>query len=388
MFVQTVTRQEGPSCLCCYAVISALNDSEEHVLTNAVGGRLKVRGLVCRACNDRTGHSWDAELADQLHSLALLIGVDRERGETPAMTVTTTSGEQLRATANGGTSISKPAFTVEETEAGLNLHITARSLTEARRMVRQAHAKYPGFDINATLAKLRMQWSEPQGLIQYRFQIGGAGASRSIVKSAAVYAVHRGLSREAVAPAIAFLRDPYQEPAPLGWYQDADVLVGRSEGVPVNCVGVHANPETGLVLGYVEFFGIHRAVVELGRDYRGEDLRSVYGFDPRSATPLDLAIEMPFDADELRAIFNYERIPPGAMERAVAAVLPNALKRQVLADQERVIGQAVAFGFANCGAQPGDELTDEQTARLPALTTDYLKPWLMLQIARGRRRSR
>ena len=68
-------------CVLCDGVISEKNMTAEHIIPNAIGGRKKVSGFICRDCNNRTGTEWDAKLVDQrlLHFLSLT--VNRQRGE-------------------------------------------------------------------------------------------------------------------------------------------------------------------------------------------------------------------------------------------------------------------------------------------------------------------
>ncbi|MHB8283502.1 MAG: HNH endonuclease [Caulobacteraceae bacterium] len=374
-----------PTCLLCTALITDDNDSAEHVLTNAVGGRLKVRGLVCKPCNDRTGHDWDAVLADQLHALCLLIGVARERGETPPLTVKTTTGQVLKLTAADGLHLPKPSYEEVQTEAGVQIRLSARTMAEARRMIEGAKAKYPQIDVEASLAQAQQQWSAPDGYMHHSFYVGGFQAGRSIVKSAMVFAVHAGVSPDSLGSALDFLRDTADVTPPIGWYYATDVVAGRPPKTPLTCVGVHGNSQTGLVLGYVEYFGFHRAIVELGRDYAGPEVRASYGFDPRTGEEVELDVILPFDADELAAIFEYQRIPEGSQEAALREVLPQALARQVESEQERVFGSAVRYALERTGLKPGDEITPEYAQQIAADVTQYVTPWIAHRLAQQRR---
>ncbi len=47
-------------CAYCGRGIAATDDSEEHVIPAAIGGRRTVRGLLYGLCNNRAGHTWDA----------------------------------------------------------------------------------------------------------------------------------------------------------------------------------------------------------------------------------------------------------------------------------------------------------------------------------------
>ena len=50
-------------CALCEAPFDEANDSREHVIPNAIGGRKAVRDFICRQCNNTTGAYWDNELA-------------------------------------------------------------------------------------------------------------------------------------------------------------------------------------------------------------------------------------------------------------------------------------------------------------------------------------
>jgi hypothetical protein len=65
-------------CAICHCDLTKGRDSSEHVIPNAIGGRLKVRGFLCVECNSETGTKWDAVLAKQLNALCILLGVERE----------------------------------------------------------------------------------------------------------------------------------------------------------------------------------------------------------------------------------------------------------------------------------------------------------------------
>jgi hypothetical protein len=88
-------------CVLCESTITEETDSEEHLIPNAIGGRKKVSGFLCRKCNSTAGDSWYAELARQLLPLCLLMDVSRERGDPPSLRVETTAGERLTIGPNG-----------------------------------------------------------------------------------------------------------------------------------------------------------------------------------------------------------------------------------------------------------------------------------------------
>ena len=373
------TRQR---CVICDDIISADNDSKEHVLTEAIGGRLKVKGFICRRCNNNAGRTWDAQLASQLHPLSLMFGVERQRGSTPGLGITTTAGEELVINADGPFTLANPSFSKEAGPEGVKIQIVARSMDEAKRMLAGVKRKYPTVDVDQILADAQMSTSYPKGLVHHRLEFGGEVSGRSVVKSVLAMAHHAGVPATACRDALDYLRNSSAAPC-FGYYQATDLVLDRPPEVPLNCVSVEANPDTGLILGYAEYFGVHRIVVCLGRRYEGSRVQACYAVDPRTGTQLDLSIRLGFTEAEIAAIYDYKMIPDGAIQEAFARVMPAAIKAQFEEERNRVTSEAVEYAFANCGAKPGEVLTEDHVKKLSRLATERLTPFILHNLARS-----
>lgn len=140
-------------CALCDIPINAENDLKEHLISNAVGGRWKMPGVLCIACNSKAGDSWDATLAKQLNPLSLLFGITRERGEPPSQDFKTVGGQELRLHANGAAQPSRPTYQERPTEDGAHIQLVARDLSEAKRMLKGVARKYPQIDPVVLLAQ-------------------------------------------------------------------------------------------------------------------------------------------------------------------------------------------------------------------------------------------
>ena len=65
-------------------------------------------------------------------------------------------------------------------------------------------------------------------------------------------------------------------------------------------------------MGYVEYFGIHRAVVCLGREYVGDRLKAVYALDPRTGADRGKSRCASISTSrDVQAIFDYGRDDAG-----------------------------------------------------------------------------
>jgi hypothetical protein len=363
-------------CVRCGVPITEANDSREHVIPNAIGGRLKTRGFICGDCNNAAGETWDAALAEQLNPLCLFFGIVRERGTPPTRLIETTAGERLLVQPGGGFLPAKPTYQELASESGTQVQIVARTMREAKKMLKGVKRKFPSVDTEAMLKAASPSRSYPEGMVRIDSNVGGEVAGRSIVKSAVAIAHHAGVSVEACDIALGYLRESHATPC-FGFYYEKDLTTGRPAGVPLHCVAVSGNPETGLLLGYVEYFGAHRIVVCLSESYGGPPIAHAYGLDPMTGQEVALAVQLPFTREDIQAIYNYEKIPPGSVAQAYSEVIPTGMRQQHQREQEQVIADAVQYAFANCGAKKGELLTNEHLAKLPGLITQRMMPFIL-----------
>ncbi|MGO9985691.1 MAG: HNH endonuclease [Rhodomicrobium sp.] len=368
------------SCAICEEEITAQNDSNEHVILGALGGRLEVSGFICRRCNNTSGNKWDAALASQLHPLIILFGVKRQKGTTPALPIITTAGENLIMNPTGGFNVT-PSHSEEITPEGTKLHIAARSQKELKRMLRGFKRKYPKLDIDRALTEAKDTKTYPKGMVQLQNELGGEASGRSIVKSVLALTHHAGISINLCGDALHYLRDSASPPS-FGYNYASDLVGNRPTSVPLHCVSVEANPRTGLILGYAEYFAIHRVVVCLGRGYTGNPINMTYAIDPRSGERLNLTIRLGFCESEIEAIYDYQMMRDGAIEEIFDKLMPSVMERQFEREKDRAIKEAVRHAFANCGAQLGEILTEEQKKKLPGLVWESLKPFLLHHMVR------
>lgn len=68
-------------CYICGEELTKENASVEHIIPNAIGGKLKSKELICKKCNSKLGHSMDKELAEQLDFFSNFLNINRDRGK-------------------------------------------------------------------------------------------------------------------------------------------------------------------------------------------------------------------------------------------------------------------------------------------------------------------
>lgn len=374
-------------CALCDRLIDESTDSKEHLVLNAVGGRRTVRGVLCVTCNSSAGESWDAELARQLNPLSLLFGIRRgDGGSIPSEKVETSAGNALRLHHDGSMSPAEPTYQEQRIgERVVSVQIVARTLREARRMLRGVKKKYPKVELDELLKTVQMQSAYPNDAIKLSLSFGGEVAGRSLVKSVLCMAVANGVDPKVCKNARDYLRSQDAQPG-FGYYYARDLVADRPDAVPLHCIAVSNRATDGQLLGYVEFFGARRVIVCLADRYEGPDIHCSYAINPLSGQELRMDVDLDLSRQEIAAMYAYERIPEGSIEAAFSQVLPIALRISHERERNRVLSEAAEYAFKNCGAAEGDAMTAAHADTMTRLFLEKLEPYLRIRVASAAKR--
>lgn len=343
-------------CALCSQTITTFNDSEEHIIPQAIGGgRSTVQGFLCRECNNRSGRDWDAVLAKEVAPWSLLFGIKRNRGSLPAQEFQTLHGSSIKARTDGLQTPATP--TVEETEQGYD--VTAPSLKVARQILEGLKAKHPEqpWDVEQILANAK-RMAPFTDMMKIEMQFSDAHAGRSIVKSALALAYHAGITPDSCELACEFLRHDNGTPC-FDHYYGPDLVTNCKSRVPIHLVHIRGNPAQGTLMAYIEVFSLYRTVACLSRRYAGPELvrthavNPVTGQDIRAEINWHVALESPLPSPT-RA--DYQRL----VENVWIPTLEAARKKWGKRTSEYEIESAYKTALQNAGKKEGDPMTEEE----------------------------
>jgi len=106
-------------CALCGVMITSENDSQEHVIPRSIGGRKTISGFLCRPCNNRSGQTWDAALAEQLNPLSLLFRIKREGSSIPSQVFNMSDGSQIEYHHDAPMTPADPEYSEIKNETGV-----------------------------------------------------------------------------------------------------------------------------------------------------------------------------------------------------------------------------------------------------------------------------
>lgn len=364
------------NCALCNVLITKENNSKEHIIPNAIGGKKKILNFICVDCNNKSGNEWESDLTEQLSFLCTYFGIKRDRGNVQSHIVTTTVGDKLQLNANASMKIYEPKYNETKIDDGVEISISARTIKEARNMLKGVKRKYPNLNLEELMKNAQVKSSYCNDMIQLKLSIGGHQAGRSIVKSALALAIESGINPKSCEHAIEYLLQENGRPC-FGYYYDKDPLLNRPEGVPLHCVFVKGNTQTRQLLGYVEFFGAFRIVTCLSSEYDGDEFSNCYAINPIEGEILDIKIELNISNSDIESIYNYEMYSSQAIKDAFNKVVSFHQSVSAKKEQERVIHEAITYAFKNCGAKEGEQLTEAQSQKLTKLIMERMQPYIM-----------
>jgi hypothetical protein len=296
-----------PICVKCQKEITKENDSEEHVLPNAIGGRKKIMGFLHKNCNNETGDMWDTELANRCNILSSMFFIKRDRNKTPPEKIITLSGKSYWLRNDGSLTLCKPEYETYKKDGKTHVQIKARDPKEARQQLKRVKKEYPNVDIDTLLESVKSDFSYLSEPVEFNLDICGHGCGRELVKSALAMVVDAGVSFEKCEHANDYLWN--NGPACFGYYaMPKDIVLNRPVGMPLHTVYVKGISESKQILGYVELFGVHRIVVNLSSSYVGEDFENSYSVNPMTGESLVLSFDLSFSEEELMDCFDYKMI--------------------------------------------------------------------------------
>jgi HNH endonuclease len=153
--------------------------SEEHIIPESLGGKLKSKTIICQTCNNTLGSSVDAPFVSQFDFVRNYYGIRSNGGKPPIIRgLVDGSGTEFDILPGGVPQLTNPK--VEKTDK--EMHFTYRNVAEAKKNLKSIKKKYP----KASLQKAE-KVTTTLGNLKLSISIGGDELFRGIAKVAFEY---------------------------------------------------------------------------------------------------------------------------------------------------------------------------------------------------------
>ena len=361
-------------CYVCDTEITTVNETDEHIIINAAGGRLKSKNLICSKCNSDFGETIDSILAKQLNNLANMLMVKRHRGEPqPIIGDKQSTGEKYILEVGGKPKMTKP--TIDKTVDGdkTNISITARSEKELREILTGIAKKHPHFDVEEAMKSA--QWREEYFDEALHFQnvIGGNEVFRAVCKCATNFFIHSGGDASEIKHLISYIKGTEDKEVVWMHYQESLYELKPEESSHI--IHLVGKKDEQILYCYVDYFNTHKYLVLLNDNYQGQDIKATYFFDLVNVVPIEREVIMDYDRATLLDFFtNKDAKPFEKVKKAFDHSIALGLKRQDDHQRGELLERAIqnSLGKYPEGVPITEEMLNETIEEIMKNITPYL----------------
>ncbi|MCY8489352.1 HNH endonuclease [Bacillus atrophaeus] len=259
-------------CYVCDTDLTEENVTDEHILLNAIGGRLRSKRLICRGCNSDFGSRIDDKLSQQLQPIATLLDVKRHRGEPPNVKGTNKNKDILIEP--GG----KLKLARAYTEKNDNMfHIEASSERQVREVLKGLKRKHPHINIDEQIKNAKRSKSySPSVTINMNF--GGEETSRAICKMAVNFFIYNGGKPKEIKHLLPYIKGSEEEAEVYFYYPKSEVFY-KDEKEVLHTLILVGDPQQKQLYVYVELFNEFKMVVFINKEYEGDPIYQSYHYN-------------------------------------------------------------------------------------------------------------
>ena len=322
-------KNRGKSMNCkCYVCQENLNESTsyEHIIPNAIGGFIKSRELICNHCNKKFGDGIDFELSKQLLFVSNMLGIRRDRGQSPSFPTSdgkgyiSSDGEFIRHKPD----IRERAINVTNGAAEVKIDVSSSKIeSQMKSIAKELRQKgVPEESVMEVLNKMKGSidhyWESTKTAIS--FEIGGDGL-RAIAKIAASFYIFNGGEHKYVQQLIPTLLCRCR-PERVNVYYPSKNVVSKDDEEVLHSVIVIGDDVEKVLYAYVELFNFYKCIVLLSDAYEGDYFYATHFLDVlNSPNTVERDHTLKLSREKLIGIVNESEFPQKHYGEALRQIL-------------------------------------------------------------------
>lgn len=281
------------NCYLCGEFLNKGNSSKEHIIPNAIGGKLKSSDLLCKNCNNLTGDKIDYHLSEALSLISKCINIKRERKSGLAIPFTLEKGSNVLL--KDGLEMERVPNVVK----GKNkFTIRASSKKEALKMLNTLKKRNPSIDADKAKENLSVKTNFVSENIDFEIKFDEA-CYRALGKIITNFYIYMGYDKFEILELIDFIKGVKKE-NPLNWYTAAGPFVFDEREV-CNTVSIIGDPNFKKLVGIVEIYSTFKLYVIINNNYSGESFCDIYSCNVENGIQNNICVK---ESEKKRFLFN------------------------------------------------------------------------------------
>jgi hypothetical protein len=370
-----------PNCYACAKQITLEISTKEHIILNAIGGRLKSKKLICKICNSKMGSLFDTELAKQLNVFANFFNIEREEGEVQRVKATDPeTGEEYWLEPGGKPSMTRPLIEETEKDGVVTLSVKANDERSLREVLKGKKRKHKGLDIEQAVLSSEKSQQYLDHQLRFTSTFGGPLAFRSVCKTAVNFFLHSGGALRHVSHLVDYIMEDKGEGPVWFYFPPQDVIVNRGPKEVLHTIVIKGSPKEKLLAAYVEFFNAVRFVVVLNNNYQGGSFNKSYSFDVQHRKVVRRKYDFAPTSKELNDLLTNK---PGLMtefQREMDNVIGLALEKQHSDHHGKLIDRAMDRSLRRY--PEGTTITQEMINEFVSELMEEIQPLIINSVKR------
>lgn len=333
------------------------NTSVEHIIPNAIGGKLKSSKLLCKKCNSDYGKECDSELCKQLKFITVMLNPSRDRQTN--LIFKTSNNEKYDISSNGKLVLKKPQIKQEKNGEHIHYEITSRSRDETNQILRKLKKKYPNLDIESIKNNIVLSKEYINEKININMEFGGELVLKAIYKIILEYYIENGGKPKNT--------ELYNKNVHI--FALSQFIFDKYTKDTINHgIFIKGDPKEKYLIGYVELYKAYRYIVLLDDNYNGNYIESYYCYDLFNNKQLNnIFIEPNINLKKLyeKNLKNLNDNIKNSIENNLNTLLSLLLKHQ----QEKILNDIIDASIK--------EYNDNPSKDFNKILMSYLTPYII-----------
>lgn len=285
-------------CYLCGEKLTDNNKSLEHIIPNALGGKLKSKEILCRACNNAMADI-DSNLVKFFDFANVMVNPKRDRNNTRQFQAKIDGQDILVKSCNEITTPFKP--TITQTENGKNIEFMGSFTSQkdeeiffkkAQKCV-NGLSKDKQYTLDEIKASAKVEIKRP--IIYHQFKISLNDLFLGYLKILLGFCAFKDKIQYIDPKTITFLKEQnFREIECISTLCECNIFNSNKSAYRIYLIG---NQNTKKLFGLVSIYACC-AIFILNDDYRGENFRENYCYDIYQGKEIDTNLEMNLDIEK------------------------------------------------------------------------------------------
>lgn len=369
-------------CSLCDVILTKENNSKEHIIPNAIGGKRKISGFICKNCNNLYGQKWDNCLAEQLNYFCVSLDIKRDRGNAPDEIIKNVNGEEYRLKSSGVLEPRKTHFVEDVKDNVLNIKLMSPNKKVLQKNLKGLKRKYPHLEVDKIAEDAKVIKKYNDASFSHSFDFQGKLLKNSVLKTVFSFLKFNRVHEIYLNILKKYLLGSEKIGIACNFLYKKDIVKNREDNKIFHCVSIYGSSQDHKLLAYVEFFGFLRYGIILSEEYHGENVADTYAINPITGKEIDVRIDFQWHQDEINKIKSNEYYDFELLKDAITSFMFEIHKFQRDRELYRVMEEGMQKACKACGLNINDGIPYEIKDKYWKVFFAEIHPYIVHMAAR------